>query len=78
MGGPLAGTRSAIVDAVGGALLLARPIEQTIPSGTRVLLREGCDRTLGTCHARFTNTANFRGEPFLPGNDLVARYPVGA
>lgn len=78
LGGPLAGTRSAIVDAVGGALLLARPIEQAIPTGTRVLLREGCDRTLGTCHARFANTTNFQGEPFLPGNDLVARYPVGA
>lgn len=75
--GPLAGTRSQIVDTVGGALLLARPIELAIPGGTRVLLREGCDRTLGTCHSRFANTANFRGEPFLPGNDLVARYPVG-
>jgi len=76
--GPLAGTRSAVVDAVGGALLLARPLEHAIPAGSGVILREGCDRTLGTCHARFANTANFRGEPFLPGNDLVARYPVGA
>lgn len=76
--GPLAGTRCAVVDAVAGTLVLSRPLEQAIPAGAAVILREGCDRTLGTCHARFANTANFRGEPFLPGNDLVARYPVGA
>jgi len=75
--GPLAGTRAAIVDCSSGALLLAVPIEQTIPPGTHVWVREGCDRTLGTCHERFANSANFRGEPFLPGNDLIARYPVG-
>ncbi|MEO0871962.1 MAG: phage BR0599 family protein, partial [Pseudomonadota bacterium] len=23
---------------------------------------------------RFGNAHNFRGEPFLPGNDLLARY----
>ncbi|HKR91916.1 phage BR0599 family protein, partial [Novosphingobium sp.] len=34
-----------------------------------------CDHTLNTCAARFSNAANFRGEPFLPGNDLLVRYP---
>ncbi|MFC3175225.1 DUF2163 domain-containing protein [Novosphingobium bradum] len=75
--GPLAGTRATVVDCLGGALLLASPIEVAIAPGSQVLLREGCDRTLATCHGRFANAANFRGEPFLPGNDLVARYPVG-
>jgi len=76
--GPLAGTRTGVVDRAGAALLLARPLEQVIHARTRVILREGCDRTLGTCDARFGNVINFRGEPFLPGNDLIARYPVGA
>ena len=75
--GPLAGTRTGIVDCVEGQLVLAKPIERPIPSNTAVILREGCDRTLGTCHDRFQNAINFRGEPFLPGNDLLARYPVG-
>lgn len=74
--GPLAGTRTAIVDSVAGGLLLARPLQVAIPAGTRASLREGCDRTLGTCHERFGNAINFQGEPFLPGNDLIARYPV--
>ena len=37
-------------------------------------VREGCDRTLETCQARFGNAVNFQGEPFLPGNDQLARY----
>ena len=47
-------------------------------AGTRGQLREGCDRTMATCATRFDNAVNFRGEPFLPGNDLVARYPSRA
>jgi len=30
-----------------------------------------------TCSARFGNAVNFRGEPYLPGNDLLTRYPGG-
>ena len=55
-------------------LLLDQPALATVAAGTAVILREGCDRTIATCHERFANAANFRGEPFLPGNDLVTRY----
>jgi hypothetical protein len=40
----------------------------------RARLKEGCDHTLATCASRFGNAVNFRGEPFLPGNDMVIRY----
>lgn len=40
-----------------------------------VEIREGCDKRLETCSARFANAANFRGEPHLPGMDLLTRYP---
>ena len=40
-----------------------------------VELGEGCDKRLATCSQRFDNAANFRGEPHLPGNDLLTRYP---
>lgn len=43
--------------------------------GTRVLLTEGCDKQMATCSARFGNAINFRGEPYLPGSDLLTRYP---
>jgi len=43
--------------------------------GTRVLLTEGCDKQMATCSTRFGNAINFRGEPYLPGSDLLTRYP---
>ncbi|MFL6789431.1 MAG: phage BR0599 family protein, partial [Sphingomicrobium sp.] len=43
--------------------------------GTPLEIIEGCDKRLETCSARFANAANFRGEPHLPGNDLLTRYP---
>ena len=46
-----------------------------IEPGLRALLNEGCDHLLATCASRFGNAANFQGEPFLPGNDLLAQYP---
>lgn len=46
-----------------------------VDSGTRVELREGCDKRFQTCATRFDNAVNFRGEPHLPGNDLLTRYP---
>lgn len=43
--------------------------------GDRIELREGCDKRFATCCDRFDNAINFRGEPHLPGNDLLTRYP---
>ena len=47
-----------------------------IAPGWLVRVREGCDHTIATCASRFANAANFQGEPFLPGNDILARYPT--
>lgn len=44
-------------------------------AGVLMELVEGCDKLLSTCAARFENGVNFRGEPYLPGNDLLTRYP---
>jgi hypothetical protein len=40
-----------------------------------MLLFEGCDKQLATCAMRFENALKFRGEPFLPGNDVLTRFP---
>ncbi len=74
--GPQAGIRMDITAFTETALVLDMPIDPATPPGARIMLREGCDHTLGTCAARFGNAVNFRGEPFLPGNDLISRYPV--
>lgn len=73
--GPDAGLRDRVVAAGPAGLVLDRPLDLAPVPGTRARLTQGCDRTLATCTGRFANSANFRGEPFLPGNDLIARYP---
>lgn len=74
MAGPQTGVAFGIIDATIDWLVLDRPLVPGTPLGARAELREGCDHTIVTCAERFGNAANFRGEPFLPGNDLLARY----
>jgi uncharacterized phage protein (TIGR02218 family) len=73
--GPQIGILFGITEASTNSLLLDRPIANDTPQQVAVKLRQGCDRTFTTCRTRFANAINFRGEPFLPGNDLLARYP---
>lgn len=72
--GSQAGLTFGIIQSDGNALLLDRPLSGAITPGTMAQLREGCDHTLATCRDRFGNAVNFHGEPFLPGNDLLARF----
>lgn len=76
--GPQAGIRMEIVEVGPAGLRLDIPLDQDLQPGARAQLREGCDHTVSTCAARFANAVNFQGEPFLPGNDLLARYAVPA
>ncbi|WP_170003377.1 DUF2163 domain-containing protein [Pseudopontixanthobacter vadosimaris] len=74
--GPHVGAVMQIVDAEADALYTDMPLSGEVSAGMRVILREGCDHTIATCADRFANAVNFQGEPFLPGNDLLMRYPV--
>lgn len=76
--GPSAGARMDVTRTDETGVTLDRSLDPATAVGTRVLVREGCDHTFASCSGRFGNGANFRGEPFLPGNDLIARYPTGA
>ncbi|MFD1952252.1 DUF2163 domain-containing protein [Sphingomonas arantia] len=69
------GLSSEIAWSDGGTLFLRDPPPFGTVVGDRVELTEGCDRSLATCSVRFGNAVNFRGEPHLPGNDLLTRYP---
>ncbi|MBO9574507.1 MAG: DUF2163 domain-containing protein [Sphingobium sp.] len=73
--GACAGIVQMIVDQDGDGLVLAEPPPLPVMSGVLALLTQGCDKRLATCSARFGNAVNFRGEPFLPGMDLLTRYP---
>lgn len=78
VGGPQAGLTMLVVAEQSGALLFDKALDPALVPGTRALLREGCDHTYQTCQSRFANSVNFQGEPFLPGNDLIARYPTSS
>lgn len=75
LGGPNAGLTQAVVDNGAGSVTLADAPAFAVAAGTLALLTEGCDRQIGTCAGRFDNAVNFRGEPYLPGMDLLTRYP---
>lgn len=74
--GAQAGLPAQIVLAGVHGLVLDRPLDPELAPGARAVVREGCDHTLDTCATRFANAVNFQGEPFLPGNDMIYRYPV--
>lgn len=74
--GPYCGIRSQIIDVSSLGFTIDTPVPSTLETGTRARLTQGCDHLLKTCSERFGNAVNFQGEPFLPGNDLLARYPL--
>ncbi|MEC3911628.1 DUF2163 domain-containing protein [Sphingobium sp. CR2-8] len=75
LSGANAGLTQGVVDNGAEGVTLADPPAFAVAAGTLALLTEGCDRQLGTCAGRFGNAVNFRGEPYLPGMDLLTRYP---
>ena len=72
--GEAAGLSRRVLAEVQGWLLLDEPL--AIAPGNRVRIREGCDKRFATCRERFGNQINFRGEPHVPGGDLLTRYQV--
>lgn len=74
----LSGGNSGLEDAIGvsaGTTVTLRREPRFAAAGALVEVSEGCDKSIATCAARFGNAANFRGEPYLPGIDLLTRYP---
>lgn len=69
------GLESAILDSDGVGVTLRAAPPFAVEPGTLVEVSEGCDKRMATCAARFNNAVNFRGEPYLPGMDLLTRYP---
>jgi uncharacterized phage protein (TIGR02218 family) len=68
--------RDTVILGVDGSRLRLRDLPRAdIAPGTAIEIREGCDKRLQTCSERFENAVNFRGEPHLPGMDLLTRYP---
>lgn len=64
-------------DPSGARLTLWHPLARTPAPGDQVEVSAGCDKTLETCAAKFSNTLNFQGFPFLPGSDFAYGYADG-
>lgn len=73
--GANAGMMQAVVDNDAAGATLTDAPAFAVKTGTLALITQGCDRQMATCASRFGNAVNFRGEPYLPGMDLLTRYP---
>jgi uncharacterized phage protein (TIGR02218 family) len=69
------GLSASVLASNGAVITLSEPPPFAVEAGVRVEIREGCDKRFETCRVRFANAVNFRGEPHLPGVDLLTRYP---
>lgn len=73
--GANSGLESALLSSAGVRLTLREETRYGPAAGDLIEIQEGCDKSFATCANRFGNAANFRGEPHLPGIDLLTRYP---
>jgi len=51
-----------------GRVTLRLPFPWAVAVGDAFRVTAGCDRTVGTCRAKFDNVVNFGGFPFSPGS----------
>lgn len=51
------------------------PVLYPIAANDVFTLLPGCKKTLAECRDEYDNVLNFRGEPFIPGNDEYFQYP---
>lgn len=56
-------------------LTLFLPMPGLIRVGDTFSIEAGCDKKFSTCRDRFNNVNNFRGEPYIPHEDTVMRFP---
>ena len=54
-------------------ITLSEVMPNAIAGGDQFTIVAGCDRTHTTCRDKFSNILNFRGEPYIPGQDFVLK-----
>jgi len=60
----------------GVSIELWQSMSEAVAAGDAFVITTGCDKQFATCKAKFANTINFRGFPYMPGNDAVLAYPT--
>lgn len=59
----------------GGQITLFLPFPFDVAEGDEFEIYRGCPKTVAACRDVFSNIENFRGEPYVPGNDQIFAYP---
>ncbi len=62
-------------EASGDRLYLTERLGEILPQGTALQVFAGCDKSFAICRDKFSNHINFRGFPFMPGDDAVLQVP---
>jgi uncharacterized phage protein (TIGR02218 family) len=55
-----------------GLIELFLPMPFDIGGGDTFDIQAGCDKSVATCLSKFNNVINFRGFPYIPGNDKIS------
>jgi len=71
LSGGASGTVLEIKEHTGTTIELWTPPPAPIQVSDTAKLVAGCDKNYATCKTKFSNGANFRGFPFIPGNDIL-------
>lgn len=71
--GANAGLKREIKEFANKQIILALPMPYAIANGDTFNALAGCDKLFATCKAKFSNAANFRGEPHVPGTDAMLK-----
>ena len=63
-------------DLAGGVatVQLLEPPVRSVAATDAFVIRAGCNKRIETCASKFSNVANFRGFPNIPGQDAVIRF----
>lgn len=59
------------VSSLGVSIELWQAMSEDVAIADAFSVTAGCDKQFSTCKTKFANTANFRGFPYMPGNDAV-------
>jgi uncharacterized phage protein (TIGR02218 family) len=74
--GSMSGFYAEIKSWNGTTLTTFLPMPYALAPGDTFTIEPGCDKTTGPAGCgKFNNIVNFRGENFIPGNDLIMLYP---
>jgi uncharacterized phage protein (TIGR02218 family) len=65
------GIEMEIKEHINNSISTVLPMPFEIEVGDKYKIITGCDKTFETCKTKFDNIINFRGEPHIPGPDLL-------